>query len=192
MRSAVWTVHWLTITLVCVLCAAVALFADPLGGNELGAEEKSNSTENSDDQKRVSVEVARERAKLTHNIYSATLDVMHHRYFRNDRSSVPARALEDVFTVIARRDNISAKWIAVNAPAMSINHEPQGDFEKQAAKAIAKGKREYELVEDGLYRRAEGISLMNRGCLGCHLGLGASGRTKRFAGLVITIPVTKD
>jgi len=194
MRSTVWTVPCSTIALASVLCVAVASFAEPPreSTNALSTEEKSDSTEKSDDKKQVSVEIARERAKLTHNIYAATLDVIHHRYFREDRSAVPARAMEDVFSVIARRENIKAKWIAVNTRAMSIDHQPHGDFEKQAAKAIAAGKREYELVEHGIYRRAEGISLMNRGCLGCHLRFGSSGKTERFAGLVITIPVTKD
>jgi hypothetical protein len=194
MRSALSIVSCFTVALVGALCVAVATFAEPPSGssNELSAAEKSDSAEKSDDEKRVSVEVARARAKLTHNIYSATLDVMHHRYFHDDRATVPARALEEVFSDIALQENIKANWIAVNATAMSINHKPQNDFEKQAAKAIASGKSEYELVEDGVYRRAEGISLMNRGCLACHVGFGASGKTKRFAGLVITIPVTKE
>ena len=194
MPSTVSTVLCFTVALVGVLCVAIATFAEPPrgSGNELNTAEKSGSTEKSDDEKRVSVKVARERAKLAHNIYSATLDVMHHRYFRDDRATVPARAMEEVFAEIALAENIKANWIAVNATAMSINHRPANDFEKQAAKAIASGKSEYELVEDAVYRRAEGISLMNRGCLACHVGFGASGKTKRFAGLVITIPVTKD
>ncbi len=193
MRSTMWTVFRSIIALAGTLCVTAVLFADPFGtAPKSDTKENPSSTEKSDDEKRVSVEVARERAKLSHNIYVATLDVIHHRYFRNDRASVPARALEDVFVEVAREENIQARWIAVNARAMSVNHEPKDEFEKQAAKAIAAGKGEYELVEKGVYRRAEGISLMNRGCLICHLGFGASGKTKRFAGLVISIPVTKD
>ena len=194
MRSTVWTVPCSILTLASVLCVAVVSLAESPAApkNESSPDEKSDSSEKSDDTKRISVEVARERAKLTHNIYAATLDVIHHRYFREDRSSIPARAMEDVFSEIARQENIKANWIAVNTRAMSIDHEPQDDFEKQAAKAIAAGQREYELVEHGLYRRAQGISLMNRGCLGCHLGFGATGKIERFAGLVISIPVVKD
>ena len=179
---------------LCISCITVALFALPTldFGNQSSAQDQPDSTEKVDDQKRVSVEVARERAKLSHNIYSATLDVMHHRYFNNSRASVPARALEDVFDEIARVENMKARWFAVNAKAMSIDHEPQDEFEKQAAKAIAAGKSEFELVEGGLYRRAAGISLMDKGCLICHLRFGASGKTKRFAGLAISIPITKD
>ncbi|MFO1007996.1 MAG: hypothetical protein U0929_18705, partial [Planctomycetaceae bacterium] len=50
-----------------------------------------------EDKDRVPVEVARDRAKLMHDIYTATLDVMHHRYFHREKSVVPARAMEDVF-----------------------------------------------------------------------------------------------
>lgn len=181
MRSTAWTVSGAIMALVCVTCLVMTSFAAPPGDAKKAAEPP-----------RVSVETARERAKLTHNIYSATLDVVHHHYFRGERASVPARAMEDVFKVIAKEEHISAKWIAVNAKAMSIDHKPEGDFEKQAVKAIVSGQNEYERVEDGVYRRAVGISLMNRGCLGCHLGFGATGQTKRFAGLVISIPVKKD
>lgn len=140
----------------------------------------------------MTVDEARKRAILTHKIYSATLDVIHHRYFRADRTAVPARAMEDVFDEIAREANIQAKWISVNARAMSIDHRPKGDFEKRAAKVMSGDEQTYERVDDGVYRRAEHISLMNRGCLGCHLGFGANGTTKRFAGLVISIPIKKS
>ncbi len=192
MRSTMWTAFYAAMSLFCVLSLTVGVSAGPFE-----SEKESNAKEDSDssdvpDEKRVSVDDARQRAKLSHNIYAATLEVMHHRYFRDERASVPARALEDVFSEIADQENINANWIAVNAKAMSINHKPKDEFEKQAAKAIAAGKDEYELVENGVYRRAEGISLMNRGCLVCHLGFGASGKTKRFAGLVISIPVKTE
>jgi hypothetical protein len=97
--------------------------------------------------------------------------------------------MEDIFKDVASEENLQARWISVNTKAMSIDHEPEDEFEKAAAKAIASGKDNYESVVDGNYRRAGAISLMNRGCLGCHLGFGASTEIDRFAGLVITIPV---
>ncbi|MEK6235559.1 MAG: DUF3365 domain-containing protein [Planctomycetales bacterium] len=194
MRLSSGTVSCSIVALAGMLCAAAALFAEPPleSKKESTAAENADSADRWDDEKRVSVESARERARLAHNIYATTLDVIHHRYFRNERSTIPARAMEDVFSQIARQENIKGRWIAVNAKAMSIDHKPRDDFEKQAAKAIAAGSEDYERVENGVYRRAKGISLMNRGCLICHLGFGASGKTQRFAGLVITIPVDKD
>lgn len=135
------------------------------------------------------VEAARNQAKLAHGIYAATLDVIHDRFFHEDKSAIPARVMEDVFAKLGRETNVKARWISVNANPMRIEHEPQDAFEKEAARVIASGKKELERVEDGVYRRAAGISLMNRGCLKCHLPVGASGRIERFAGLVIAIPV---
>lgn len=193
MRLTRITVAFIAMALAGVLAVSISLPAQPPESrNESTTNGESNVKEKSDEEKRVSVEVARERAKLTHNICSAMLDVIHHRYFRHERSTVPSVAMEDAFPRIAAQENISARWITVNAKIMNVDHEPQNDFEKQAAKVIAAGKGEYELVEDGIYRRAEGISLMNKGCLDCHLGFGPSGRIDRFAGLVITIPVTND
>lgn len=173
------------------LLLAVGFSAQPFAGEaeKTPRGKPSSSDPAADGPERVSLDVARDRAKLMHEIYSATLDVMHHRYFRGDKAVVPARAMEDVFKEIKRTSSAEAQWIAVNTKAMSIDHEPKSDFEKKAAKAIAAGKSELEVVEGGYYRRAGSISLTG-GCINCHVGLfneGTSGR--RFAGLIISVPV---
>lgn len=149
------------------------------------------SAEPSSGERAVSVAAARENAKLMHNIYAATLEVMHHHFFRSNRAILPARALEDVFAEIESQSKVKAKWIAVNAKAMNIDHEPKSAFEKKAAAAIAEGKGEFELVEDGYYRRAAAIPL-GAGCVRCHTGsfLGAP-TSPRFAALVISVPITR-
>jgi hypothetical protein len=137
----------------------------------------------------LSVEEARARAQLLHNVYSSTLDVMHHRYFRSDHAVLPARAMEDVFADMEKQSNIQARWISVNTTAMSIHHEPVGEFEKKAAIELASGKPEYEKVEGGFLLRATAIPLKG-GCVGCHTKPSPTpDKTPRFAGLVIRIPV---
>lgn len=189
-----WALALTAMVFTGVLAVTVALYAEPPrdAKNDVTTSAQAESTDKPENAKRVSVEVARRRAKLTHSICSAMLDVIHHQYFRHERSTVPAVAMEDAFLRIADQENVSARWITVNAKVMNVDHEPQDEFEQQAAKAIAAGKTEYESVEKGIYRRAQGISLMNKGCLQCHLGFGASGRIDRFAGLVIAIEVSGD
>ena len=140
----------------------------------------------------VPIAVARDRAKLMHNIYSTTLGVMHDRYFHADRSIVPARAMEDVFSEIEQETGSKANWISVNLKAMSINHEPSTDFEKRAAKEIATGESEVETTEDGYYRRATAIP-MTGGCISCHAGVfNQSVKSRKFAALVISIPIETE
>jgi len=136
--------------------------------------------------------VARDRAKVMHEVYEATLEVMHHRYFHGDRATVPARAMQDIFSTIERQSKMKARWISVNMKPMSIDHEPETEFEKTAAKAISKGKSHVDVVENGYYRRAGAIPLRS-GCVGCHGGLssGAS-TTPKFAGLVISVPLSEN
>ena len=142
-----------------------------------------------DDDRRVPVAAARDRAKLMHEVYAATLDSMHHHFFRRDRAVLPARALEDVFEQVGRRSGVEARWIAVNTPAMTVDHEPKTAFEKAAAAAIAAGKDEYVEVAGGVYRRAGAIPL-GAGCVSCHTrSFGAPDKTPRFAGLVVGVPV---
>ena len=141
---------------------------------------------------RVSIAVARDRAALLHQVYTTTLEVMHHRYFHADRSVVPARAMEDVFENLEDHTGSEAKWISVNLRAMSINHEPETDFEKQAARELGKGQAEYTVVQDGIYRRATPI-LLHGGCVSCHAGFNPKpSKTPKLAGLIISMPVMEE
>ncbi|QDU97146.1 c-type heme family protein [Lignipirellula cremea] len=137
----------------------------------------------------VPLEQARDRAKVMHELYAATLEVMHHRYFHGDRAIVPARAMEDIFETIKQQSRAEARWISVNMQAMSIEHEPKTAFEKRAAKEIARGKEYFDTVEDGYYRRAGAIPLTG-GCVSCHGGFfKAQSKGAKFAGLVISLPL---
>ncbi len=149
----------------------------------------SGQTQAEDKTPRVSLEVARDRAKLLHEVYSATLHSMHRRYFHGDRAVVPARALEDVFTDLKHERQIEAKWISASLSAMSLDNEPQTDFERAAARQLADGKDGIEVIESGYYRHAGSIPLTG-GCLRCHGGFFLKpSDTPKFAGLVISVPV---
>lgn len=141
---------------------------------------------------RVSVAVARDRATLMHEIYESTLHSMHRHYFRRERAILPARAMEDVFSEMEGHSKVSARWIAVNTKAMSINHEPETEFEKRAAREIGSGKDHVESIDKDYYHRATAIPL-GAGCVSCHNGLLAPPNSiPRFAGLVISVPITSD
>jgi hypothetical protein len=149
----------------------------------------SHSASAMDRDSRLPVEAARDRAKTMHHIYAATLEVMHHRYFHGDRAAVPARAMEDIFSEIKRQSRVEARWISVNTNPMSIDHQPKSDFEKRAARELADGKPEVEVLEGGYYRRAGAIPL-TAGCISCHEGFFQNSSTAaKFAGLVISVPV---
>ncbi|NQV25332.1 MAG: hypothetical protein HQ518_13300, partial [Rhodopirellula sp.] len=69
---------------------------------------------------------------------------------------------------------------------------PETAFEKQAAKTLSTGKEEFEVVQDGYYRRATPIPLRG-GCLSCHGGLFRQPSEKpKYAGLVISVPIHTD
>ena len=176
----------LTFVLLGTIAGPHAWSAEPPGKS---LSEPTTPVEN---EPKVTVAIARDRAKLMHDVYNATLTVMHDRYFHDERAIVPARALEDVFEDIAKQSKIKARWIAVNTKAMSVPHEPKSDFEKDAAKELAAGKPELELIEKGYYRRAAPIALTG-GCVGCHTGFfGGIPKSPRFAGLVIAIPLDEE
>lgn len=140
----------------------------------------------------VPIAVARDRAKLMHDIYLTTLDVMHDRYFHADRAIVPARAMEDVFSAMEDQTGSKANWISVNLKAMSINHEPTTEFEKRAAREIVAGETKIEVIENGFYRRAGAIP-MTGGCLSCHAGFfNQPSKVPKYTGLVISIPIIPE
>jgi len=139
--------------------------------------------------KPLTVVAARERAKLLHTTYEATLIAVHRAYFEGRRDAVPAVVLEDVFKWVDKETQGKTRWIAVNTEAMNVDHEPKSEIEKLAAKSLAEGNESFERVEDGVYHRAGSVALV-AGCLRCHeSGLIQRRQRKRVAGLVISIPV---
>jgi len=74
----------------------------------------------------------------------------------------------------------------VNANAMSVDHNPQNDFERQAVRAITEGKLEHEQFDERTYHYA-GMIRLGSECLKCHVPMRKS-LEDRFAALVISIP----
>jgi hypothetical protein len=165
--------------------------SDRLAADEKASKPITGQTAESEKEQtpRVPLVVARDRAKLLHEVYASMLDVIHRRYFHADRAIVPARAMEDVFSDMERTAHIEARWIVANLKAMSVDHEPETPFEKQAAREITRGSKEIETVEAGFYRRAVPVPL-TADCISCHGGFFRQpSSTPKFAGLVISIPV---
>lgn len=136
----------------------------------------------------ISTDEARDRARLLHETLHATLQFVHDEYYRPDeRLTLPAATLERVFRELAARQHVKLHWLAVNARAMNVNHNPQDEFEKSSVTALTAGREEFEQVENGSYRYAGAITLGSE-CLKCHLP-GRNSNKDRVAGLVITIPL---
>lgn len=186
---------WLAAGAGWILCAAALTLPaqPPVGAGGAAADgKKTDADKQAAGDNRVSVAVARERAMVMHDIYESTLHVMHQRYFHSNRAVLPARAMEDVFAEMARKSKAKARWISVNTRAMSVDHEPEDEFETQAAAALAAGKEKFELIEKGFYRSASPIPL-GAGCVSCHTGFFAGApKSQRLAGLVISVPVNEE
>lgn len=176
----------MAVSCLCLLCREQPLRAEPPTDT---IAEAANEPAKADAP--VSVATARDRAKLMHTIYASTLEVLHHHYFHANKAILPARAMEDIFSDLARQSKTTARWIAVSTKAMSLDHEPASEFEKHAAAEIKGGKSSVERIEAGYYRRAGAIPL-DSGCVSCHTGgFAPPSGTPRFAALVISVPVTE-
>ena len=166
---------------------AVGFAADGVKEEKACAEKKEQQKEAP---KTISVEAAREQARLLHDALHSTLLIVHRKYYREDEKlPIPSSVLDDVFEELQRTRNIKFRWISVNAEAMNIDHEPKTEFEKQAAEVLSSGKKEFEQVEKGIYRHVGTICLPSQ-CLKCHMPNRRSTAT-RFAGLIISLPVNE-
>ena len=134
------------------------------------------------------VDEARRRARLLHEAIHGTLQVMHRDFFNDEESlKIPSQSLEDVFSELEKTQQVTLRWLAVNTEAMDVDHKPQDEFEKAAAKALSQDKKEYEQASDTSYRYAGTIRLSAR-CLKCHVPDRKS-LEDRAAALVITMPL---
>lgn len=142
----------------------------------------------SSDTARPTVTEARQQARVLHTALHSALQVVHHRYYREDEGlPIPAAVLKEVFAELEQEQHITLRWLAVEGQAMNSDHKPQTDFENEAFKALKSGRRDLEQVENGLYRRAGAITLTNH-CLKCHVPDRKDTRN-RTAGLVISMRV---
>jgi hypothetical protein len=175
-----------------VICSLVlAAFAQdvtrPPDGPGLSIQSKSAATS----RKLPSVEEARGRAELLHETMHATLQIVHHEYFREDEGvTIPAATLKRVFGELARSHGVELRWLAVDAQPMNVDHTAQDAFEKEAVRALAAGKESFEFAKRGTYRRAAAITLASD-CLKCHLPNRTSTKP-RTAALVITMPMVSE
>jgi hypothetical protein len=182
-----------TMSVSLALCAA-AVFADPppTADKSSDAQKPVAKDETSEKEILLTVTEARAQARLLHETYEATLRALHRRYFRDDgKLPVPSRVLDEVFSDLSYRSNVKARWLAVNAQAMSLDHEPKDEFEKQAVRRLSSGKDEFEAVENGIYRRAGSIALFTS-CIKCHAPAPMRQDVHRVAGLIISMPVKED
>lgn len=135
-----------------------------------------------------SLEEARARARLLHEALHATLQIVHHEYYREDEGlQLPAATLKEVFREIADRQKIELRWLVVSGVAMNIEHNARTEFEKDAVQALAAGKDEFETTENGIYRHAGAITLGSE-CLKCH-SPNRKSNAARPAGLIISLPL---
>jgi len=181
-----------------VILGVLAVFAltTALRGEAQDSAPAAQDTDSAADKReveRLTVAEARRQAKVLHEVYVATLHTVHRTYFDEDsRDTIPARAMENVFRDVDRETGGETRWIAVNTPAMNIDHKPKAGFEKDAVRQLAKGEREFERIKDGVYQRAGAVSLF-AGCTKCHLsGIRPQQNVRSVAGLVISIPVKAD
>ncbi len=134
------------------------------------------------------IKEARGRARLLHETIHGSLQIMHRDFFREDEGlPIPSHSLEDVFKELARSHKVSLRWLAIDARAMDIDHEPKSDFDKAAVDVLKSGEEFYELQKENSYQYVGAIRL-SASCLKCHLPA-RSNNDDRTAGLVIKMPL---
>jgi hypothetical protein len=176
-------------TAFCVLAVAVGAFLVMFASANARSEEKA--AKDAKEVPRATLSEAKGQAKLLHDTFDTSLQMVHLEYYREDEGlPIPSLIFEDVFKVVGKDRDIKFHWIAVNAQPMSVDHRAKDDFEKAAVKELASGKESYEAVEGDVYRRAGAITLFSQ-CLKCHVPNRTSTES-RTAGLVISIPIKND
>jgi hypothetical protein len=174
---------WVRAALVLVVCLASLTFA-------MSEEPPGDSGKKSEVIERPSLAEARRQAETLHTAMHATLQIVHHQFYRLDEGlPIPAATFEDVFAALEEEHHVKLRWLTVEGQAMNSDHKPRDTFEHDAVKALKSGKPAFERAENGVYRRAGSITLLND-CLKCHIPNRTSTKN-RTAGLIISIPIKK-
>ncbi|MCC7419129.1 MAG: DUF3365 domain-containing protein [Planctomycetaceae bacterium] len=193
--------RFLLVTVIAPLVGAVVLGSyvsqaqPPAGEKKPRPRKRADANVPADSKDRVTLEAARDKAAQLHAIFESTLHALHRNYFHREkeRNPVPARAMQEIFSDLGRESHIDVRWISANTKAMSLDNEPQDEFERLASRAISAGKDSFDRVDNGSYRRAGSI-VLGGSCISCHAAttFGPPPTTPRYAGLVISIPVREE
>ncbi|MCB9952672.1 MAG: DUF3365 domain-containing protein [Planctomycetaceae bacterium] len=173
-------------------CISPALFLGylMLASSPAFSEESPAADSSSKPAVRISVEEARRQAEVLHTAMHATVQLVHHRYYKLDEGlPIPAAVVDEIFSEIAAEQDVELRWLAVEGQAMNTDHIARDEFEKAAVEALKAGKPSHEQIQDGIFRRAAPITLSNQ-CLKCHVPDRKSTEDRK-AGLIISIPVAK-
>lgn len=169
----------LVASIICSLCGLTSVYS-----------EEPSATGSVTPRELPSIAEARRQAELLHESMHHTLQVVHHRYYREDEGlPIPAATLLEVFGELEKEKQVKLRWLVVEGQAMNDDHKARDAFEKSAVEALRSGKKSFELAEKGVFRRAGPIALTNH-CLKCHLPDRKSTAT-RTAGLIVAIPVSE-
>lgn len=173
-------------------CAALAIAFSLVSLTFATGEEPSDgSAKKSEVVDRPSLAEARRRAETLHTAMHSTLQIVHHQFYREDEGlPIPAATLKDVFAALEEEHHVKLRWLTVEGQAMNSDHKPRDAFEHEAVTALKSGKQAFERAENGVYRRAGSITLLND-CLKCHLPNRTSTKN-RTAGLIIAIPIKME
>ena len=146
------------------------------------------NAENPSEPTTITIDEARGRVRILETVYLSSLQNIHRNYFRDDqRLPIPSRVLEDVFYSVNSRNGIKSRWIAVNTPAMNVEHKPKPGFETRAAAALTAKKSRFEEIKGDVLYSARSVTLL-ASCQRCHLSaLAQQNGGRRVAGLVIEI-----
>ncbi len=162
-----------------------ALSDEPIGDSEKKAVVDAAGTAEA---ARPSLQEARRQAEILHTAVHSTLHAVHHRFYRLDEGlPIPAAVLQETFAELEKEQHVKLRWLAVEGQAMNADNKAKGAFEDAAVAALKSGKKEFEQVEEGVYRRAGSIALTNQ-CLKCHVP-DRKNTANRTAGLIISIPI---
>jgi Protein of unknown function (DUF3365) len=154
---------------------------------DLRSQEQTEGKVNESSQSRPESEgEARREAKLLHETLHAMLHMIHIRYFHKDEGlPLPATSFKMVFNEIEKSQKIKVRWLAVNLPAMHLDHAPKDGFEREAVKALSEGSEYFDRTEDNRYRFAGRITIGSE-CLSCHSPTHTSNEAK-IGGLLISM-----
>ncbi|TWU48679.1 hypothetical protein Poly51_45800 [Rubripirellula tenax] len=169
---------------------ALILIASLLALSPLSAQKPSEQSQAEKISAATSVAEARARARLLHESFRGTLQVVHRDFFDEDNAhAIPSASIEDVFDVLAESYQVQLKWLIVETDIINVDHKPSDAFERAAVAALKNGKPNHEEVEENRYRFAGPIRLASQ-CLKCHVKHRTS-TEDRTAGLSISMPLEK-
>jgi uncharacterized protein DUF3365 len=117
---------------------------------------------------KMSLAQARQTVDMLNDLYVTTVVLTHGTYVKDRATPAAAVVARKVFAEMGKKGWPETRWLSTTGRPFNPDANPKDAFEREAVAALKKGQARFERVENGQFRVATLVPLVDKSCQMCH------------------------